>query len=163
MTQARDIMTTDVVSARAETSTRDVARMLLQNGISAVPVVDPAGAPIGMVSEGDLISRSEAAWAARRDWWLALLAEGTGLHPEFLASMRAPQIARDVMVAPVVTVTESTDAHEIARLLTEHRIKRVPVLRDGKVVGIVSRADLLRAMASDRPAAERDDAGPRRR
>jgi CBS domain-containing protein len=150
MTQARDIMTRDVVSVRPETGTRDVARILLQNGISAVPVVDAAGAPVGMVSEGDLIRRSEAEWAARRDWWLALLAEGTGLHPEFLASMGAPQTARDVMVAPVVTVTESTDTHEIARLLTGHRIKRVPVLRDGKVVGIVSRADLLRSMAEER-------------
>jgi hypothetical protein len=103
--------------------------------------VDDSGAPIGMVSEGDLIGRDEAAREARRDWWLALLAEGAALNEDFLASLRSPKgTARDVMSAPVVTVDEDTPLDEIARLLGSYRIKRVPVVRDGRIVGIVSRA-----------------------
>jgi CBS domain-containing protein len=146
---ARDLMTTDVVSVTADTSMRDVANILNSHRISAVPVIDGAGAPIGMISEGDLIGRDETDREARRDWWLALLAEGEELHPDFLATMREPGgLARDVMVSPVVTVDENTGIAEIARLLTEYRIKRVPVVKDARVVGIVSRADLVRALAT---------------
>ena len=149
---ASEIMTTDVVSVAPEAGLCDVARLLLAHGISAVPVVDGSGAVVGMVSEGDLIGRDDAAREARRDWWLALLAEGEELHPDFLASLQArDRQARDLMQGPVVTVGESDDVRDIARLLATHHIKRVPVLRDGKMVGIVSRADLLRAFA-DEPA-----------
>jgi CBS domain-containing protein len=148
---AGDIMTTEVVSISPELPTNKVAQLLGEKGISAVPVVDDAGAPIGMVSEGDLIGRNEAEREARRDWWLTLLAEGEMLNPDFLASLRSPErMARDTMSAPVVTVGEETDINEIARLLTAHRIKRVPVVRDGRIVGIVSRADLVRALAASR-------------
>ncbi len=146
---ARDIMTTEVVSAGPDTTTGEVARLLLDNGISAVPVVDGAGAPIGMVSEGDLIGRNDTDREARRDWWLAMLAEGEDLSPEFLGQLRTKErSARDVMAAPVVTISEETEVGEIARLLAAHRIKRVPVVRDGRLVGIVSRADLLRTLAA---------------
>ena len=74
--KARDVMTDAVVSVHPDTTACQIARLLLDNGISAVPVVDSDGAPVGMVSEGDLIGRDEAARVARRDWWLALLAEG---------------------------------------------------------------------------------------
>jgi len=146
--KAGDVMTRRVISVRPETPTRDVARLLLENHISAVPVLDPSGAPLGMVSEGDLIERSDAEREARRDWWLVLLAEGETLNPEFLSSFRrSKQTAGDVMSGPVVTVGEDTEIPEIARLLKAHRIKRVPVVRDGKVVGIVSRENLLLALA----------------
>jgi CBS domain-containing protein len=146
--RARDLMTTEVVSVSPDTSIGNIAELLLAHQISAVPVVDAAGTVVGMVSEGDLIGRSEAERKARRDWWLALFAEGEALGADFLASLRnRERTARDVMSAPVVRVTEATDASEIAALLAQHRIKRVPVVRDGKVVGIVSRADLLRALA----------------
>jgi CBS domain-containing protein len=103
--------------------------------------VDNAGIPIGMVSEGDLIGRDETEREARRDWWLTLLAEGEMLNPDFLAGLRSPErVARDIMSAPVVTVGEETDINEIARLLTAYRVKRVPVLRDGRIVGIVSQS-----------------------
>jgi len=102
-----------------------------------------------MVSEGDLIGRDEGDRAARRDWWLALLAEGGTLSADFLASLHTPERrARHVMATPVVTGVEETEVAEIARLLTAHRIKRVPVLRDGRIVGVVSRADLLRTIAA---------------
>jgi CBS domain-containing protein len=146
--KAREIMTRDVVAARPETPTREVAQLLVDNGISAVPVVDDRGAPIGMVSEGDLLGRHELSREARRDWWLAMLAEGETLDPDFLENLRGSErLARDVMAGPVVTVSEDTEVGEIARLLQTYRIKRVPVTREGRVVGIVSRADLLRALA----------------
>ena len=152
--QASDIMTTGVIAVAPETPLRTVARLLLDHGVSAAPVVDESGVVVGMVSEGDLIGRDDAERDARRDWWLALVAEGETLNPDFLASLRdGERTARDIMSTPVVTVSETTTAREIARVLASYHIKRVPVVRDGKVVGIVSRADLLRAFADEQPAA----------
>src|SRR5215471_14566226 len=146
--KAHDVMNSAVVAVRRDTSINDIAKTLREHRISAVPVIDEAGSPLGMVSEGDLIGRDEPDREARLDWWLTLLAEGEALNPEFLASIHGPERrAHDVMTAPVVTVGEETEIDAIARLLTAHRIKRVPVLRDGRIVGIVSRADLVRALA----------------
>ena len=152
--KASDIMTTKVVSTHADTPIRQVARLLLENGISAIPVVDRDGTVLGIVSEGDLLGRRDKEREARRDWWLTLLAEGEELSPEFLASMRArEQTAGEIMSAPVVTVSEETEAAEIARLLAAYRIKRVPVVRQGRIVGIVSRANLLSALAAEEGSA----------
>jgi CBS domain-containing protein len=151
--KACDVMTSAVVSVRPDTPMREIAKLLRDHGISAVPVVDAGGAPSGMVSEGDLIARDETSRNARRDWWLTLLAEGeTTLNAEFTASLRNPVCrASEIMTAPVITVGEATEVNEIAQLLIAHRIKRVPVLRDGRIVGIVSRADLVRALAAEEP------------
>lgn len=154
--QARDVMTAKVVSVAPDTPVSAVARLLLDHGISAVPVLDPDGTPLGIVSEGDLVGRDEAERLARRDWWLALITGAQPLDQTLQARLQdLKRTARDVMSAPVLTVTEQTDLGEVAHLLALHRIKRVPVLRDGRVVGIVSRADLLRAFAAatPRPAA----------
>jgi CBS domain-containing protein len=149
--QAREIMTRDVVSVSPDTPTAEIARRLRGQKISAAPVVDGSGTVVGMVSEGDLIGRSDADREQRRDWWLSLIAEGEALNPDFLATLRHPELtARDVMSAPVVGVAENTEDAEIAGLLMAHRIKRVPVMRDGRMVGIVSRADLLRTFAAER-------------
>jgi CBS domain-containing protein len=158
--KARDLMTAAVVSVGLDTPTREIAKRLRDHGISAVPVVDAAGAPMGMVSEGDLIGRDEAGCQERRDWWLTMLAEGETLDVDFVANLRAVERkARDVMAAPVVAVGEETEICEIARLLAAHRIKRVPVLRDGRIVGIVSRADLVRALAEEEPRLAAASAG----
>jgi CBS domain-containing protein len=148
--KAREVMTSPVVSATEDMPVRDIARLLLESHISAVPILDTGGAPVGMVSEGDLIGRDETEPDARREWWLALLAEGEALGGEFLAALRRPdRVASDVMAKPVITVSEDTDTGEIARLLQAHRIKRVPVVRNGQVVGVVSRENLLRLLAKE--------------
>jgi CBS domain-containing protein len=106
--KARDVMTPDVVSVSPDTSIRKLARLLLDSSISAVPVVDDQGAPVGMVSEGDLLGRRETDQEARRDWWLALLAEGEALNPDFVAGLRASErTAREVMSGPVLTIGET--------------------------------------------------------
>jgi CBS domain-containing protein len=147
---AREVMTSPVISATADAPVRDIAQLLLKNHISAVPILDKSGAPIGMVSEGDLIGRDQTESNERREWWLALLAEGESLSSDFLSNLRgAERIARDVMSKPVVTVEEHTDTREIARLFAAYRIKRAPVVRNGQVVGIVSRENLLRMLVSE--------------
>lgn len=152
--QAKDLMTTDIVVVHTDTPTAEIPRLLLDHTISAVPVVDETGAPVGMVSEGDLIGRSEDDRDARHDWWLAILAKDESLSPDDLKSaMPERKTAQDIMAAPVVTVAEDTDAADVARLLSTFRIKRVPVVREGRLVGIISRADLLRALV-DSPTSE---------
>ena len=121
--------------------------------INAVPVLDAAGAPLGMVSEGDLLGRGEDDRLAGREWWLALLAEpgeGTTSIPATAAACKV----EEVMHAPVLTVVADAPLAEVAELLRAHAIKRLPVMQDGRMVGIVSRADLMRVAAGMRlPAA----------
>ena len=149
---ARDVMTQSVGSVHPDTSVREIARLLLDKGISAVSVIDNNGTLIGMVSEGDLIRPDQAAREARREWWLEILAEGEQLSPEFLAWLNSQKLAaRAIMSAPVITVSEGTEVGEIARLLVARRIKRVPVVRDGRVIGIVAREDLLRTLGPSKP------------
>jgi CBS domain-containing protein len=125
--KAHEVMTSEVVSVQPDMSIPQIAQLLLKKGISAVPVVDHSGAPIGMVGEGDLIGRAETDREARRDWWLALLAEGEALSPDFLVSLRTRErTARDVMSEPVVTVGEDTDIREIARLFATPSHKAGP-------------------------------------
>jgi len=145
--QARDLMSRDVVRVTPETPLRDVARTLLHHQLSAVPVVDATGAVVGMVSEGDLIGRKKTERETRSEWWLMSLAEGEPLNEEFQSHIQGPlAVAREVMSSPVISVTEDTPFDEIAALMATYRIKRVPVIRDGQIVGIVRRADLLRSV-----------------
>lgn len=146
---AASIMTTRVIAAGPDETVAQVARLLVMNQISAVPVCDAEGNLLGMLSESDLLRPFTTDMETRRAWWLRLLAEGTDLAPEFLNYVREDQRrAKDLMVTPVITVTERTSVREIADLMMRHHIKRVPVLRDGKIVGIVARADLVRTIAS---------------
>ncbi|MFQ5827638.1 MAG: CBS domain-containing protein [Candidatus Methylomirabilia bacterium] len=142
--KAKDIMTTKVVSVRRDTPVNEIATLLLDRHISGVPVTDAEGHVLGVVTEGDLIQRAEAP--PRRSWWLAFFSDADVMAREFVKSHGLK--AWDVMTKEVLTVTEDTSLADIARLLEEKRIKRVPVVRDGHLVGIVSRADVIRALAA---------------
>jgi CBS domain-containing protein len=145
---AADIMTRHVLFARSGDTVAAVAKLLSNHNISAVPVCDEHAAVIGMVSEGDLIRPFGEANELKRAWWLDLLAEGSTLAPAFLAYISHNRhCARDVMVSPVITASETTSLPAIADLFSKHHIKRVPIMRGNAMVGIVSRADLLRALA----------------
>ncbi len=145
---AAAIMTRAVVTVGPDDTVAQVAEALTGHGISAVPVVEPDGTLVGMISEGDLMRPFGQENALRRDWWLNLIAEGTDMAQEFLDYIRLDRHrVRDLMSQNVVTASESASLPEIADLLSRHRIKRVPVLHAGKLVGIVSRADIVRALA----------------
>lgn len=142
-----EIMTRDVVTVSPDTSLRHVAKLLAKHRISGVPVVEADGSVVGLVSENDLLNWSDAP-AERQAWWLDMLAEGSELAPEFLDLVQAErEKVRRVMRADVVTVTEGMTLGEVAKLLVERSFKRLPVVRDGKLVGVVSRGDLVGAMA----------------
>lgn len=140
---AKDIMTTEVVTATPEMTVEALMRLLLDKGVGAVPVVGPGGEVLGVVSEADLVRRLRSPH--RKKWWLALSLDHVELAREF-ARLHARRVA-DVMRKPAVTVKEETPVSEIARILEEKQIKRVPVIREGRLVGIVSRRDLVRVVA----------------
>jgi CBS-domain-containing membrane protein len=146
--KASDIMVTDVITVKPQSDVPEVAALLLTNHISAAPVVDDGGMLVGMISEGDLIRRGEAETAHERPWWLKLLMGRELLAAEFLRE-HSRRVA-DLMTREVVSAEPDTPVAEIATLLERHRIKRVPIVQNGKVVGIVSRANLIQALATFR-------------
>jgi len=146
--QAKDVMTRNVVTVAPDAPVTLVARMLIKRRISAVPVVDAKGQLAGIVSEGDLMRRPDAGTGSGRhgSWWLDLIASSEERMQQFAKAHG--QRAGDVMTRKVVTVSERAPLDEIAALLEKHRIKRVPVMRGAKLVGIVSRANLLQGLAA---------------
>ena len=146
--KAADVMVTKVISVTPDVLVQDVAYILLSNRISAVPVVDDNGQLLGIVSEGDLMRRAEAGTGRHRPWWLAMLT-GRDIRAVDYVKEHSRKIT-DVMTGKVVTSTPDTSLEEIATLLEKNGIKRVPIVKDGKMVGIVSRANLLQALASSR-------------
>jgi len=148
--RAVDVMTTNVITVTPDTSIQALAALLSERGISGVPVVDAAGRLVGIVSEGDLLHRAETGTARRterrRFRWLDTVASDQELARDYMKSRG--RVVSDVMSREVIAVTEMTELAEIADLLEIKRIKRVPVVRDGKLVGIVSRANLVRALAT---------------
>jgi len=152
--RAMDVMTTNVITVSPDTSVQALATLLSERGISGVPVVDADGRPIGIVSEGDLLHRVETGTdrrperrtGRRRSWWLDTIASDQDLARDYVKSHG--RTVRDIMTRDVVSVTDTTELADIAALLETNRIKRVPVVRDGKLVGIVSRANLVRALAT---------------
>ncbi|MBV8121239.1 MAG: CBS domain-containing protein [Alphaproteobacteria bacterium] len=142
---AVDVMTHDVITVGEDASIIEVARLLAEQRISAVPVVDRDRRVIGMVSEGDLLHRAETGTERRRAWWLDMLAATNQLAREYVKSHS--QTVKDVMTRDVISVTDTTPVGDIAVLLETKGIKRVPVLCEGKLAGIVSRANLVQALA----------------
>lgn len=158
--RAMDVMTTDVISVDPDTTVQALATLLAERGISGAPVVDSSGRLIGIISEGDLLHRAEIGTARhhrerRRSWWLDHFA--SDLAREYVKSHG--RTVKDIMTRDVVTVTEDTDLGEVAALLEAKRIKRVPVMHAGKIVGIISRANLVRALGSTKGAPPREGEG----
>ena len=144
--KARDVMTSPVVTVTPATSVKEIARLFLECRISAVPVVDEQGTIVGIVSEGDLIHRSEISTERRRPWWLVLMAGDEALVAEYIKAHA--NRADDIMTRKVITAAPDTPLHEIAEMLEKYRIKRLPIVREKQLVGIVSRANLVQAIAT---------------
>lgn len=142
---AKSIMNTKVITILPSTTIKNIAELLYTQSISAVPVVDKQNRLLGIVSEGDLIYRKEIGTEHRRSWWLSLFSGSEHLANDYIKSHAGT--AKDIMTTKVISVTEDTSVQAIAELLERHRIKRVPVLRNDVIVGIVSRANLVQSLA----------------
>ena len=150
--KALDVMVRDVVTVSPDADVKEAIKLLAEHDISALPVVDADGNVVGVISEGDLIRREELGTEKRRPWWLEAVTPASTLAEEF-AKSHGRRVS-EVMSTHVVSATEETPLGEIATLLEKHRIKRVPIMRDGKLVGIVSRSNLIQALASLHPQAD---------
>jgi CBS domain-containing protein len=144
--KASEVMVRDVITVHADDSVQDVAKILLEHRISAAPVVGKQGEIIGIVSEGDLMRRAETDTQPRHSWWLQFISTNEMLAAEYIKA-NARKVA-DVMTTRVITAAPDTQLGDIAVLLEKNRIKRVPIVSAGKLVGIVSRANLLQALVS---------------
>jgi CBS domain-containing protein len=146
---AADIMTSPAIFVSPETNMADIASLLASKHFSAVPVCHPDHTLAGIVSESDILKPFRESVRAKRDWWLGVIAEGEELPQDFLDYIRRDtRTASDVMVRQVFTAEESTTLPELAELMIKHAIKRLPIMRDGKLIGVVSRADLVAAIAA---------------
>ena len=152
--KARDVMTADVVTIGPGASVAEAAKLMLDRRISGVPVVDGAGKVVGLISEGDLMRRAELL-TEQRPWWLAL-AKSPEEKATAFAKAHGLKVA-DVMTKDVVSIDEDAPLDRIAMLFEGRGIKRAPVLRDGKLVGIVSRANLLQGVAMGKASTSADD------
>lgn len=144
--KARDIMSTKVVTVSPSTSVRDVAGLMVEKHVSGLPVINDNGTLVGMVSEGDLLRRPEIGTEKHRRRWVSFFSGVDSQAREFTKSHALR--ASDVMTEQVIHVSEETPLGDVVGLMEKHNIKRLPVLSDGELVGIVSRADLLRALAA---------------
>jgi len=145
-----DIMTRKVATVTPETPVLEVAALLAERRVSAVPVTDGEGRTVGIISEGDLMRRPESGTERRTPWWL-----GAFLWPDRLAErfIKTHGLrAEDVMTTNVVTIAPGASLAEAAQLMERHGVKRLPVTREDRIVGIVARADLVRALAAVAPA-----------
>jgi CBS domain-containing protein len=151
---ASDVMITDVTTVRPSTKVQEAAEILVTKRISGMPVVDDSGKLVGMISEGDLIRRSaEGAWPKvwgppPRRGWVRLLIDGDDLDTEYVT--QPDRRVAEIMTYDIVSARPETSVSDIATLLVHHRIKRVPIVRNGKLVGLVSRANIIEALAGVR-------------
>jgi CBS domain-containing protein len=147
--RARDVMTEGVICLDQWASIFDAAELLISAGVSALPVVDGKGTMIGIVTEADLMRRGEIGTTARGSWMSRLLGDREVSAHEYVRS-HSRRIT-EVMTKKVVTAREDASLRELVNLMEKHGIKRIPIVRDGSVAGIVSRADILRVLLSCEP------------
>jgi CBS domain-containing protein len=144
--RAIDVMVRDVLTVRPDTDVADAIKLLAEHDVSALPVLDKEGNLVGVLSEADLIHRAEIGTEKHRPWWLGAVTGASTLAEEF-AKSHGKKVG-EAMTESVISVTEETPLSEVAALFERKRIKRVPVVEDGKFVGIVSRSNLIQALAS---------------
>lgn len=144
--RAADVMVREVVTVRSETPIADAVELLTKHDISALPVVDDANRLIGILSEADLIRRVELGTEKQRPWFLESLTGATTLASEFARAHG--RTVGEIMTTDIVSADEDTPLEEIAGLFERRRIKRVPIVRDGVLVGVLSRSNLIQALAS---------------
>jgi CBS domain-containing protein len=142
MDTVRDVMTRSVLSVRPDTPLKDVARLLIENRISGLPVVDDAGQVVGVVSEGDLLVKEQSKDAFRHRPLARLFGEST--ETRMLLSKAEARTAGDAMTSPAITVDAARQVGEAAATMIERKVNRLPVTDDGRLVGIVTRADVIR-------------------
>jgi CBS domain-containing protein len=142
---AHDVMTTELITVNPETPVIEIAELLVKRRIGAVPVLTSDGALVGIVSQTDLAHRSEADTEKRRKWWLDLLADPNAQARQYVKAHGLT--AKDVMTTVIVSISYDASLADIAEAFDTHHIRQLPVMREGKMVGIVSRADLVRALA----------------
>lgn len=140
-----EIMSRDVATVTTDTTVAEVARLFSEKRISGVPVLDRHGTVVGVVSEADLLHRAEVRTEKRHVWWSALFETDTSLAREFVR--QGARKVSDIMSTDVITVTENASLASAADLLDKHGIKRLIVLRGKELAGILSRADIVRAIA----------------
>ena len=143
---ASDIMTPDVISTDPDATVLQAAQYMLQHHISGLPVIDKTGKLVGILSEGDFLRRQEIHTERKRSRWLEFLMGPGKMAAEYTHS-HGSKVA-EVMTTEVHTVKEDTPLEKIVELMERHRIKRVPVVHGNKVVGIVTRSNLMHAMVS---------------
>jgi CBS domain-containing protein len=139
-------MTTDVVTVAPDTNVRDIAKLMIERRISGLPVVDAAGHLMGILTDGDLYRRTELDTDKQRSSWLELFCLDSTMARDYVTGHA--KTASDLMSTQVFAVTPQTTVRQIADLFERGRIRRVPVVENGVVVGIVSRANLVQALAS---------------
>ena len=144
--RAIDVMVRDVVTARPDTDVADAIKLMAERDVSAIPVLDIAGNLVGVLSEADLMHRVEIGTEKRRPWWSEALTGASTLASEF-AKSHGKKVG-EVMTSGVISVSEDTPLSEIAAVLERNGIKRVPVIKDVRLVGVVSRSNLIQALAS---------------
>jgi CBS domain-containing protein len=144
--KASEIMTPDVISADPDATVLQAARYMLQHHISGLPVIDKTGALVGILSEGDFLRRRETHTDRRPSRWLEFLMGPGKLAAEYTHTHGSK--VSEVMTTKMHTISEDTPLEKIVEMMERYRIKRVPVLRGKKVVGIVTRANLMHAMVS---------------
>lgn len=156
--QAKDVMTRNIISVPPDATVLQAARLMLQHHISGLPVIDQAGKLVGVLSEGDFLRRQETHTERRRSRWLEFLMGPGRAAAEYIHSHGSK--VSEVMTDEVRTVEEATPLEQIVETMEHYRIKRLPVVRASKVVGIVTRSNLMHAMVSlarSAPAAAKDD------
>jgi CBS domain-containing protein len=143
--KARDIMVREVIAVRPDTLVRDIATLMVEKHVGGVPVLTEKGKLIGIVSQSDLLHRAELGTERKHKWWFRIFADSGALAREYAKAHGLK--AHDIMTRYVVSVRDDAELRDVADILDNRRIKRVPVVREDRMVGIITRGDLVRVLS----------------